>query len=72
MKRQKRDRSDLALSRGYQAGFEGLSKEKCPFGTGEIRHQWLAGWREGREDHWNGFNGAACAQRVANLHSSYY
>ncbi|WP_370978677.1 ribosome modulation factor [Agaribacterium sp. ZY112] len=72
MKRQKRDRSDLAFSRGYQSGYSGGSRDKCPYETGFIRHQWLSGWREGREDRWSGFNPAACAQKVSNMHSSYY
>ncbi|WP_286145818.1 ribosome modulation factor [Shigella sp. FC1967] len=31
MKRQKRDRLARALSKGYQAGMQGRSKELCPY-----------------------------------------
>lgn len=67
MKRQKRDRNEIALSRGYHAGFVGLSKDRCPFPQGDTRHQWLSGWREGREDQWAGFNMEASVQKGANL-----
>lgn len=70
MKRQKRDRSDIALARGYQAGFSGQSRDRCPFGGGEARHQWFSGWREGREDHWNGFNVHASQQRIQTLQAA--
>ncbi len=72
MKRQKRNRSEIALTRGYQAGFTGLSRDKCPFDTGEIRHQWLSGWREGREDRWNGYNTAASVQKMSNMQVAHY
>ncbi len=72
MKRQKRNRSDIAISRGYQAGFSGQSRDKCPFDTGEPRHHWLSGWREGREDRWNGYNVAASVQKMSAMqHASH-
>jgi len=67
MKRQKRNRSEVAVGRGYQAGYSGTSRDKCPFGAGEIRHQWLSGWREGREDRWNGYNVSASMQKLNSL-----
>ena len=67
MKRQKRDRSDIAVGRGYQAGFAGTSKDKCPFEMGEPRHQWIAGWREGREDRWSGYNTLASVHKVSTM-----
>ncbi|WP_096085962.1 ribosome modulation factor [Agaribacterium haliotis] len=72
MKRQKRDRSELAMSRGYQVGFSGSSREKCPYEQGSIRYQWLSGWRQGREDRWDGYNRAACAQKLSNMHGAYF
>ena len=67
MKRQKRNQSERAYSRGYLSGIEGRSKTLCPHDYGSIRQNWLNGWREGREDHWNGFNRAAQAQKMSNM-----
>ncbi|WP_185230354.1 ribosome modulation factor [Teredinibacter franksiae] len=64
MKRQKRAHSERAFARGYMAGTTGRSRSLCPHGTGEARHVWLSGWREGREDHWNGFNTLAQVQKL--------
>ncbi|ACR14554.1 ribosome modulation factor [Teredinibacter turnerae] len=64
MKRQKKNSSQRAFSRGYQAGVTGRSRSLCPHVTGDTRHDWLTGWREGREDHWNGFNTLAQAQKI--------
>ncbi len=59
MKRQKRDRTSRAFIKGYQAGLHGKSKSHCPSDTGELRHQWMNGWRQGRSDNWDGFTGVA-------------
>jgi ribosome modulation factor len=67
MKTQKRSQSDRALAKGYQAGATGKSWSKCPFDGGDARENWMAGWREGREDSWNGFGPAAQAQRLSNM-----
>ncbi len=67
MKRQKRNGTDRALSRGYQAGIAGKSRTLCPHEAGEARHLWISGWREGREDHWDGFNSLAQAQKLSNM-----
>ena len=67
MKRQKRAPTDRALARGYQAGCAGKSRDQCPHESGKARHMWIAGWREGREDHWNGFNTAAHMERLQNM-----
>ena len=69
MKRQKRDRSEQAVSKGYQAGYSGTSRDRCPFDTGDVRHQWISGWREGREDRWNGYNITASVQKLNSLHA---
>ncbi|SMF39898.1 ribosome modulation factor [Alteromonadaceae bacterium Bs31] len=66
MKSQKRSPSDKAFSRGYMAGVAGRSRSNCPHSTGDARHVWLTGWREGREDHWNGFNTLAQVQKLHN------
>ncbi|NIB44558.1 ribosome modulation factor [Pseudomaricurvus alkylphenolicus] len=67
MKTQKRNQSERAFSKGYQAGIEGRSRSLCPHETGSIRETWLSGWREGRTDHWDGYNRAAQAQKLSNL-----
>lgn len=50
MKRQKRDRLARALSKGYQAGMQGRSKEQCPYFAIDARSHWLGGWRQAMED----------------------
>lgn len=67
MKRQKRNHVERAHSKGYQTGVTGRSRNLCPHESGQARHLWISGWREGREDLWNGFNGAAQAQRISNF-----
>ena len=67
MKRQKRNQPERAYSRGYQVGVDGRSRYLCPHDSGTTRQNWLNGWREGREDHWSGFNRAAQAQKLGNL-----
>lgn len=67
MKRQKRNQIERAFSKGYNAGIEGRSRSLCPHENGNIRQTWLSGWREGREDHWDGFNRAAQAQKLSNF-----
>ena len=59
MRRQKRDKNQRAFIRGYQVGCHDKSKELCPFQAGETRQTWISGWRNGREDNWDGFTGAA-------------
>jgi ribosome modulation factor len=67
MKTQKRSQIDRALTKGYQAGASGKSWSNCPYEVGSARESWMAGWREGREDNWNGFGPAAQAQRLSNM-----
>lgn len=54
MKKQKRDLHHRAYMRGYRAGMAGRSKALSDQCQGQARSDWLAGWREGREDMWNG------------------
>lgn len=68
MKRQKRDQLERAFGKGYQAGINGRSRSICPHETGSTRQQWMSGWRESRTDQWDGFNRAAQAQKLSNLH----
>ena len=68
MRRQKRDLSHRAFVRGYQAGFDMKTKSLCPYqADSESGLEWLRGWREGREDQWQGFNAQACQQKVSAL-----
>jgi ribosome modulation factor len=59
MKRHKRDKEERAYARGYQIGRSGKSKDLNPYGDTNIRLSWLSGWRQGREDNWNGYVGTA-------------
>ncbi len=67
MKTQKRSQTDRAFAKGYQAGAAGKSWGNCPYDLGSTRENWMAGWRNGREDNWNGFGPAAQAQRLSNM-----
>ena len=59
MRRQKRDKSDRAFTRGYQIGVHGKSRELCPYHDDDSKQEWLNGWRCGREDNWDGYVGTA-------------
>ncbi len=67
MKRQKRNHTDRAFHKGYQAAMSGRSWDQCPFETGEARQLWMSGWREGREDHWRGFDTRTQLQKFSNM-----
>lgn len=67
MKRQKRDQTERAFSKGYNAGIEGRSRSLCPHDSGMARQQWLNGWRESRVDQWDGLNRMAQVQKLSNL-----
>ncbi|MDY6828281.1 MAG: ribosome modulation factor [Pseudomonadota bacterium] len=60
----KRDLPARAYSRGYRAGLGGKSKELCPHQNATSRHQWLSGWRQGREDNWSGMQGVSAIHRL--------
>jgi ribosome modulation factor len=64
MKKQKRDLQERAFSRGYRAGVERRSKDLAP-PEGPLRDSWLAGWRSGRADHWDGYTGVSGIHRIA-------
>ncbi|AQT59795.1 ribosome modulation factor [Cellvibrio mixtus] len=67
MKRQKRDQTERAFVKGYQAGIDGRSKSLCPHETGQARQQWLNGWRESRMDQWDGYSRLAQVQKISNI-----
>ena len=64
MKKHKRDQEDRAFTRGYSIGVRGKSKELCPFTDANNRQYWMSGWRQGREDNWNGYTGVAGVSRM--------
>lgn len=68
MKRQKRDRSSVLYSRGFQAGLSGKSRDTCPVNTTDLRSSWMNGWREGREAHWGGQSGVSAIQANPAYH----
>ncbi|MCJ8337003.1 MAG: ribosome modulation factor [Pseudomonadales bacterium] len=68
MKRQKRDNSSILFSRGFSVGLSGKSKDLCPVNSDEKRSQWLGGWREGREAHWDGMGGVSAIQVTPAMH----
>ena len=63
MRRQKRDSSERAFQKGYQAGVNGRNRDACPHVNGETRQQWMTGWREGRSDQWDGYTGVSGLHR---------
>ncbi len=63
MKKQKRDMQERAFARGYRAGIERRSKDLAPIGP--QRDSWLAGWRSGRADHWDGYTGVSGIHKMA-------
>lgn len=65
MKKQKRDLQERAYQRGYRAGLDGRRSDICPHVQEEMRQQWLSGWREGRNDHWDGFGVVPGIQKMA-------
>ncbi len=54
MKTQKRNTQQRAFKHGYKAAIFGKSISSCPHEAQGMRHQWTSGWREGRQDHWDG------------------
>lgn len=65
MKRQKRNQSERAFCKGYLAAVaHNKAMESCPFESGELHQAWVNGWREGREDYWNGFDASTKAQKL--------
>ncbi len=67
MRRQKRDKTHRAYTRGYNAGNQGRSKSLCPYNDEITRQYWLSGWRDGREDHWQGYTGVSGIHKIANM-----
>lgn len=55
MKRQKRDKIEHAYHLGYKTGIRGKSANLCPYALAEMRGSWMGGWREGREDYFEGY-----------------
>jgi ribosome modulation factor len=64
MKRSKRPTESRAFNRGYQNGVAGKTQDACPHVKVDMRANWLAGWRSGREDYMSGYTGVAGLQRA--------
>ena len=69
MRRLKRDPMERAFQRGYQHGIHGKSRELCPFMQPAVRHAWMNGWREGRNDNWDGVVGSNAVHRLTTVAS---
>lgn len=50
MKRHKRDPSNRAWNKGYQAGFIGRSRDACPHQALTQRESWIDGWTMGQRE----------------------
>ena len=64
MRRQKRDMNYRAFDKGYQAGAAGRSIDDCPHEEMDHRQHWIAGWREGRSDQWDGLTGVSGVHKM--------
>ncbi|MFQ3199436.1 MAG: ribosome modulation factor, partial [Zhongshania sp.] len=40
MRRQKRDMTERAFQRGYQAGISGRQKDNCPHSQEQLKQEW--------------------------------
>jgi ribosome modulation factor len=67
MRRQKRDMNSRAFDKGYQAGVTGRSIDFCPHSEEAHRQSWISGWREGRNDHWDGLTGVSGVHKLRSL-----
>lgn len=68
MKSQKRNTSIRAYKKGYQAGIVGKAKDTCPLNREPERQQWLIGWREGRQDNWDGLTGVSGVSKTVEMY----
>ncbi|WP_346839877.1 ribosome modulation factor [Microbulbifer sp. SAOS-129_SWC] len=64
MKRQKRNHTERAFYKGYLAAMNNKAEDSCPFVNGNSHQEWINGWREGREDYWNGLDETTKAQKL--------
>lgn len=67
MRRQKRDLCERAYKRGYQAGIQGRSKSQCPTDAINTRQEWMNGWRDGRNDNWDGYTGVSGVHKIPGI-----
>jgi len=68
VKKHKRDQDHRSYVKGYQAAIQDRSLAACPYQPNSVMaYHWSRGWREGREDYWNGFKQASFQQKAANL-----
>ncbi|WP_237055969.1 ribosome modulation factor [Microbulbifer sediminum] len=64
MKRQKRNQSSRAFYKGYLAATQRKPMDSCPYMSGYLHQEWVNGWRDGRQDYWNGFGNSTKAQKL--------
>jgi ribosome modulation factor len=68
VKKHKRDLEHRSFVKGYQAAVQGRSLAGTPYQENSpMAFHWSRGWREGREDYWNGFNQYSFQQKAASL-----
>jgi len=68
VKKHKRDQEHRSFVKGYQAAVQGRTLAAIPYQENSIMaFHWSRGWREGKEDYWNGFNQHSFQQKAANL-----
>lgn len=67
MRSQKRNPTEKAFTKGYQAAMSGKSWAACPFDSGKARVIWMNGWREAREDHWSGLDTRSQVQKLSSF-----
>jgi|TARA_B110000967_G_scaffold12686_1_gene12321 ribosome modulation factor len=68
VKKHKRDLEHRSYVKGYQAAVQGRTLAAIPYQENSIMaFHWSRGWREGKEDYWNGFNQRSFQQKAANL-----
>ncbi len=56
-----------AYNRGYLAGISGKSKSLCTAYSEDAQQDWLNGWRNGREDNWDGLTGVSGIHRLPTV-----
>ncbi len=67
MRKLKRDPSERAYKRGYMAGVNGKSKSQCPADSPAVKQEWLNGWRDGRQDNWDGYVGISGVHKLPGI-----
>jgi ribosome modulation factor len=68
VKKHKRDQQQRSFLKGYQAAVQGRTLAAIPYQEDSVMaYHWSRGWREGKEDYWNGFKQHSFQQKAASL-----